>query len=209
MVRALQETKDAATPPGSQRLSAERPGEAWRTPAQGAAARRPYIIHCQMGPRAACAGGSLCAPGTYQLLLARCLIASSRICRVRSFPPPSTRGSLRAGAGATLLSGPSRASSQRTWTQRPPVPSHCGGMRQPWGGAGRDRGDRTHTQRAGRGQAGSQRGEEGTRPLHPGSRLPPHHPTGALLPAVGGSGSRPECWLWSVRGSVCAAVKWE
>ena len=37
-------------------------GGARRTPAPvSRAARRPYIIHCQTGPRAACAGGSLCA----------------------------------------------------------------------------------------------------------------------------------------------------
>lgn len=105
-------------------LTAERGrGEAWRTPApRRGTARRPCIIHCQMGPPAACAGGSLCA---WHFADCSSHVASSHLrgcvgCDP-SPPPVLPRESLKFRGWCHLASrGLSRASSQQLRIRQPP-----------------------------------------------------------------------------------------
>lgn len=141
-------------------LAAERgPGEAWRTPApMSSTARRPYIIHCQMGPRAACAGGSLCA---WHFADCSSHAASSHLHGFAgcdpSPPPVLPRENLRFRGWCHLASRwLSRASSQQIGIRQPPVTNSLW-RKELALGVGCTEGDPPpNTHRAGRGCTGSQ-----------------------------------------------------
>ena len=188
-------------------------GGARRTPAPvSRAARRPYIIHCQTGPRAACAGGSLCA---WHLADCSSHVASLPL---HGFAGCDPSPCLPGGGGPEVqrmgrLAFSSQQGLKATGLD-PAALSHLltmEGRDSPGEGLGGTEGKPLNTR--GRQRTGwvteGLRKAEGL--LHPGPRpTSPSEPPSLekMLPAMGGSWGPRGCWLCSSRGSVCSAVKW-
>lgn len=141
-------------------------GEAWRrhTAPVNKAARRPYIIHCQMGRWATVRWGSLRA-----WRFADCSSHAASL-HLRGFAgcEPSPASPFSPGGRQVLRMGPPCKSHSFSVVKRclQSLPL-CGGKRQPWGQSGDRDLPQTGQQRTGWVTAGLRKGQGTPSPPHP------------------------------------------